>query len=57
MKKECRNCQHWKSPSISDFGNCRKIAVGKDVRIGNRLLQTSSNFGCKYFKKKEVSNV
>ena len=61
MKKECMSCTSWKPVVGTDvkkaeFGNCRKIVVGKDVRIAGYALQTALTFCCKFYNGKEVKN-
>jgi hypothetical protein len=65
MKKklnQCIKCTHWRYVvgtdfAVFDWGNCKKIIVGKDVRVSGYYLQTSFDFYCKYFEeKKEVKD-
>ena len=56
MKKICKNCQSWHSPENSEFGNCLRLKNGAEIRISNRLLQTTGSFGCNKFKKRELKN-
>jgi hypothetical protein len=52
----CKNCRYWNRKIEGNFGLCRKIKVGKDVRIAGYFLQTGSEFMCMYNEPKAIDN-